>query len=76
MAAFMAMPGRAKGSMLDLRLAGIGIPALAHMAAALALAISNNCSLSEEPQERKTLKKENTELTSNAGVTTFSNRGH
>lgn len=29
-----------------LRLSGIGIPALAHIAAALALAISSNCSLS------------------------------
>lgn len=46
MAAFMAILGRARGSTLDLRLAGMGIPALAHMAAALALAISNNWSLS------------------------------
>lgn len=46
MAAFMAIVGRAMGSAEDLRLAGMGIPALAHMAAALALAISNNCSLS------------------------------
>lgn len=41
-AAFMAILGRARGSIVDLRLAGMGIPALAHMAAALALAISNN----------------------------------
>lgn len=45
-AAFMAILGRARGSTVDLRLAGMGIPALAHMAAALALAISNNWSLS------------------------------
>lgn len=48
MAAFMAMLGSARGSTLVLRLAGMGIPALAHMAAALALAISSNWSLSEE----------------------------
>lgn len=47
-AAFMAILGRAKGSSDVLRLAGMGIPALAHMAAAFALAISNSCSLSEE----------------------------
>ncbi len=46
-AAFIAILGRARGSTVDLRLAGMGIPALAHMAAALALAISNNWSLSE-----------------------------
>lgn len=45
-AAFMAILGRDRGSTVDLRLAGMGIPALAHMAAALALAISNNWSLS------------------------------
>lgn len=45
-AAFMAILGRARGSTADLRLAGMGIPALAHMAAALAFAISNNWSLS------------------------------
>lgn len=45
-AAFIAILGRARGSTVDLRLAGMGIPALAHMAAALALAISNNWSLS------------------------------
>lgn len=45
-AAFMAMLGRARGSTVDLRLAGMGIPTFAHMAAALALAISNNWSLS------------------------------
>lgn len=44
----MAMLGRAKGSTDVLRLAGMGMPALAHMAAAFALAISNNCSLSEK----------------------------
>lgn len=49
-AAFMAILGRARGSTADLRLAGMGIPALAHMAAALAFAISNNWSLSEETQ--------------------------
>lgn len=49
-AAFMAILGSARGSTVDLRLAGMGIPALAHMAAALALAISNNCSLSEKTQ--------------------------
>lgn len=49
-AAFMAILGRAKGSTVDLRLAGMGIPALAHMAAALALAISSNWSLSEKTQ--------------------------
>lgn len=49
-AAFIAILGRARGSTVDLRLAGMGIPALAHMAAALALAISNNWSLSEETQ--------------------------
>lgn len=52
-AAFMAILGRARGSTVERRLAGMGIPALAHMAAALALAISNNCSLSEETQERQ-----------------------
>lgn len=46
----MAMLGRVKGSTDVLRLAGIGIPALAHMAAAFAFAISNNWSLSEETQ--------------------------
>lgn len=45
-AALMAILGRARGSTVDLRLAGMGMPALAHMAAALALAISNNWSLS------------------------------
>lgn len=49
-AAFMAILGRARGSTADLRLAGMGMPALAHMAAALAFAISNNWSLSEETQ--------------------------
>lgn len=49
-AAFMAMLGRARGSTVDLRPAGMGIPALAHIAAALAFAISNNWSLSEETQ--------------------------
>lgn len=52
-AAFMAILGRARGSTADLRLAGMGIPALAHMAAALAFAISNNWSLSEETQKLK-----------------------
>lgn len=47
-AAFMAMLGRVRGNIVDLRLAGIGIPAFTHMAAALALAISSSCSLSEE----------------------------
>lgn len=42
----MAILGSAKGSTDDLRLSGMGIPALAHMAAALALAISNNWFLS------------------------------
>ena len=51
-AAFMAIFGRAMGSTVDLRLAGTGIPALAHIAAALALAISNNCSLSEENKQK------------------------
>lgn len=53
MAAFMAMLGRASGSTLVLRVAGMGIPALAHMAAALALAISNSCSLSEGGQRNR-----------------------
>lgn len=35
------------------RLSGIGTPALAHMAAALALAISSNWSLSKESKGRK-----------------------
>lgn len=52
-AAFMAMFGRARGSTVVLRLAGTGIPAFTHMAAALALAISNNCSLSEETQKQE-----------------------
>lgn len=50
-AAFIAIVGRARGSTVDLRLAGMGMPALAHMAAALALAISNNWSLSEKQEE-------------------------
>lgn len=44
-AGFMAM-GRLSEAALDLRLEGTGIPAFTHMAAALALAISNSCSLS------------------------------
>lgn len=47
-AAFMAIVGKAKGSTVDIRLVGMGIPALAHIAAALALAISNNWSLSRK----------------------------
>lgn len=47
-AAFMAIFGRVMGSTVVLRLAGMGIPAFAHIAAALALAISNNWSLSEK----------------------------
>lgn len=50
MAAFMATLGRVRGSAVVLRLAGTGIPAFTHMAAALALAISNNCSLSGEAE--------------------------
>lgn len=46
-AAFMAMLGKASGSIELLRLAGMVIPTLAHMAAALALAISRSCSLPE-----------------------------
>lgn len=47
------------------RLSGIGTPALAHMAAALALAISSNWSLSEESKDKEeigkigTIRKEN-----------------
>lgn len=59
-AAFIAIVGRARGSTEDLRLAGIGIPALAHMAAALALAISNNCSLSEKQKINLTFFRHNT----------------
>lgn len=36
---------------LGLRLSGMGTPALAHIAAALALAISNSCSLSVDENE-------------------------
>lgn len=52
-AAFISILGNARGSTADLRLAGMGIPTLTHMAAALAFAISNNCSLSEETQRKE-----------------------
>ena len=61
MAAFMAMLGmgmeRGMSSWpvsLGFRLSGMGTPALVHMAAALALAISSSCSLSgRRPEEQK-----------------------
>lgn len=46
--------GLGKGSwriVLGLRLSGMGTPALVHIAAALALAISNSCSLSVDEKE-------------------------
>lgn len=51
MAAFMAMLGSVRGSAVDLRPTGTGMPALTHMAAALALAISSNWSLSEDREK-------------------------
>lgn len=55
-AAFMAIVGKAKGSTVDIRLVGMGIPALAHIAAALALAISNNWSLSKTHKDKAQLR--------------------
>jgi len=53
-AAFMAILGSmAMGSTLVLRLGGMGNPALAHMAAALALAISSNWFLSEDKKRER-----------------------
>lgn len=43
---------------LGRRLSGMGTPAFAHMAAALALAISSNWSLSEEGEERMKSQRE------------------
>lgn len=56
-AAFMTILGRVRGSTVDRRLAGMGIPALAHMAAALAFAISNNWSLSEKTKKKHEYNK-------------------
>lgn len=45
------------GTITGIRLGGRGTPALAHMAAAFALAISSNCALSTGTQKTKSLHR-------------------